>query len=197
MVVAVVSGISGTVIMALVITVCRIMVLSVVMVVRSIRTGCRVMRLPVVMIVGSIGTGGRIVRLSAVCSVVMRWVGTGGRVMCLTVAGIASIVGSPVVVGGVGAGGRVVGSVTAMSGSVVVGTVLFGSRMLGVGTYAVCSVGKDVAVLMVACGALVQHSVLICIAVGIAERSCTGFQTLIALGKVIIFILRTGYKCNG
>ena len=169
MVIAVVSVISGTVIVALVFAVCRIMVLSV-MVVRGIGAGCRVVRLPVVMIVGSIGTGCRIVGLSTVCSVVVRWVGTGGWV---------------------------VGVATAMSGSVVVGTVLLGSRMLGIGTYAVRSVGKDIAVLVVACGALVQHSVLICIAVGIAERSCTGFQTLIALGKVIIFILRTGYKCNG
>ena len=178
MVIAVVSVISGTVIVALVFAVCRIVVLSV-MVVRCIGTGCRIVRLStIVMIVGGFGTGG--------------WG------VCLPiVVGIAAVVGSPVVVGCVSAGCRVVGIAATMSGSVVVGAVLLGSRMLGIGTYAVRSIGKYIAVLVVACGTLVQHSVLICITVCIAERGCAGFQTLIALGKVIIFILRTGYKCNG
>lgn len=50
MVIAVVSVISGTVIVALVFAVCRIVVLSV-MVVRCIGTGCRIVRLSTIVMI--------------------------------------------------------------------------------------------------------------------------------------------------
>jgi hypothetical protein len=133
-------------------------------------------------IVRSIGAGSGVVRTVRI--MIMACIGAGSRVMSIAVA-------VSVIVRSIRADSGVVRIV--MTGAAVMRSVVVCSCMTGVGTGAVRSVGKYVAVFVIADDALLRYICCVGIDVGITERCCTEFNVLFLCGRIEGFVCEDAF----